>query len=84
MEVAAELGDVDLVENKIGEGRRAPVRFGWIPDILLVSKRERRQLADTELARTRIDDPVEAADVRVFDAVAVEVSSGTAPGGALY
>ena len=54
------------------------------PLIRLVSECERRQLAYTELAGAWVDDPVEAADVRVVDAVAIQVTSGSSPCRALF
>src|SRR5436190_15116955 len=51
--------------------------------MFLISERERRLLADTKLTRARVDDPVEAPDIRVVDAVPIEVPSRSAPGGAL-
>src|SRR5262249_1647877 len=65
------------------ESWRPPVRLRIVPNIFLVSERERRLFADTKLSRARIDDPVEATDVRVVNAVTIQVTTLRAPGGAL-
>src|SRR5262249_16990629 len=74
LEIAAELGNVDLVEHQVRECWRAPLRFGGAPNVRLVAERKGRELADPELAGKRIDDPVERADIGVANRVAVDVA----------
>src|SRR5258707_15789103 len=62
LQVATELGDVDLVEDQICQRWGAPVRLCRVPKILLVSERARRLVADTKLAGAWADGPVNTAD----------------------
>jgi hypothetical protein len=79
LEVAAELGDVDLVEDEIGESRCAPGRLGGAPRVRLVAEREGGEPPHAEFARERINDPVQRADVGVVDLITIDVPAGGAP-----
>src|SRR5262249_59562598 len=50
LEIAAELGNVDLVEHQVRECWRPPLRFGGAPNVRLVAVRKGLHLADPQLA----------------------------------